>query len=154
MATKKRSANEMQGSSSSLPAPFSSEKDYELFIIERDLLARIVLKQHCAYRRIDIIDRMKTVLKALDQCLQKPPQTRTAEIPHLRRVIERAAERFFQQLSMGLMIPMSTVCVGVLGRLLAILNRVNVDTATRTMPSSFSGHGYELDRDEGIPIDR
>ncbi len=130
---------------------FASVKDHELFMIERDILARIVLKQHCAYRRIDIIDRIKTVVKALDQFLREPHHKwRNSE--HLRRLIRQAAERFFQQLSMGLMIPMSATCLGTLGRLMAILDR---DTACNTDKKVISSAcGMFDDDDEGVKIER
>ena len=152
MTMKKRQAHEIDGISVSSFAPFASEKDHELFIIERDLLARVVLKQHCAYRRIDIIDRIKSVLKGLDRFLSHP-QTRAGQTDGLHRLIGHAAERFFQQLSMGLMIPMSTVCLGAFGRLTAILHRINLK-ANGNIPLNISGLGYTIDEDEGIQIDR
>lgn len=153
MAPKKRQAREVDGISAHSFAPFASEKDHELFIIERDLLARVVLKQHCAYRRIDIVDRIKSVLKGLDQFLNHP-QTREEQIYALNRLIGYAAERFFQQLSMGLMIPMSIVCLGAFSRLTAILYRMKFGKANGNIPLSLSGLGYTIDEDEGIQIDR
>ena len=146
---------ELGPSSSSVFGPFPSERDHEMFMIERDLLARIVLKQHCAYRRIDIMDRIKTVVKALDQYLRNPDFD-IERCEKLRRLINIASERFFQQVSMGLMIPMSTVCLGALGRLSALLDRITNSKGVNDHIPNILGSQYtcHADDDDGIRIDR
>jgi hypothetical protein len=87
------------------------------------VLARVVYKQHCALRRIDILDRVKAVVRLIDKFLANPADM----LPNISMIIvtvERASERFFQQLTKGLMIPMSTVCLGSLARISEILKRI------------------------------
>jgi hypothetical protein len=153
MTTRKRQIHEIDASSTSSSAMFASVKDHELFMIERDVLARIVLKQHCAYRRIDILDRIKTVVKALDQFLREA-RHKSWNSEHLRRLIRQASERFFQQLSMGLMIPMSATCLGSLGRLMAILDRGTACNTDKKVISSVCRGMLDDDDDEGVKIER
>lgn len=122
-------------------------------MIERDLLARIVLKQHCAYRRIDIIDRLKNVVKGVDSLLESGDMNAHL-IEKLRKPTQRASERFFQQLSMGLMIPMSVVCLGALGRISTLIERLDIFTAYEPSISHPIGTRLSLSDDEGVRIDR
>jgi hypothetical protein len=125
----------------------------ELLMIERDLLARIVLKQHCAYRRIDIIDRLKNVVRGVDSLLESGDMNAQL-IEKLRKPTQRASERFFQQLSMGLMIPMSVVCLGALGRISTLIERLDIYTAYEPSISHPIGTRLSLSDDEGVRIDR
>jgi hypothetical protein len=64
--------------------------------------------------------------------------------------IHSASERFFQQISMGLMLPISMVCIASLARISALVNTMtfrNLDAA-----SVYHLNGFELD--EGEPVER
>jgi hypothetical protein len=120
--------------------PFKTFRDKELFEIERNILARMVYKSHYQYRRIDVFDRLKRLIKLADDFLT----SRNANsVPDVISAIEIAAERFFQQISMGLMITQSMTCVAALGRLMEIMRRVPF---THSQPT--------MDDDEGVPVER
>ena len=132
-----------QSSASSCQSiPFKTVRDYELFEIDRNILARMVYKSHYQYRRIDIFDRLKRLIKLADEFLS----SRAVDlVPHLISATERAAERFFQQMSMGLMITQSMTCLAALGRLMEILRRI---------PCGHEGALLDSFDDEGIPVER
>ena len=121
-------------------APFASKRDFEMCEIERNILARVVYKSTSQFKRNEILSRLKVVVKFVDLLiLQKDSNL----IPNVSRTVKIASERFFQQLSMGLMIPMSLVCVASLGRLFEILSRA-------TVPILMDDDGP----DDGVPVDR
>ena len=128
-----------EGSSSD---PFLTLRDKELFEIDRNILARIVYKNQFQYKRIDVLDRVKSLVKLVDEFLITKD---LRMIPTLIESIELAAERFFQQLSMGLMITFSMTCVGALGRLAEIVRRIPSGSHVRPIHSP---------NDEGVPVDR
>lgn len=149
MSKRKRSleqlhSNEVKSSS----VLFNTERDHEAFLIERDLLARIVLKQHYAFKRLDIMDRLKVLVKHLDE-IQANGKFDTIGIEKLRALIGRASERFFQQLSMGLMVPISSICLGSLSRLSALLARTKAVSSTGTWVGTET-----FDEDIGVRIHR
>ena len=120
-------------------SPFLCERDIDLFQIERNILARIVYKNTAQYRRNEIMNRIKAVVKVSDKLMQ---DGNDKLVPHLLQLIKIASERFFQQLSMGLMIPISMVCVGCLARLYELLRRLPYNSPVL------------LEQDEGEPVDR
>ena len=120
--------------------PFLNLREKELFEVDRNILARAVYKNHYQFRRIDILDRIKNLVKVIDSFLSSADIT---HIPKLLKATELAAERFFQQLSMGLMIPMSITIVAAIGRIAEIARRVpQVMNVTND------------DDDYGVPVDR
>ena len=120
---------------------FGSLRDKEMFEIERNILTRIVYKNHYQFRRIDIIDRVKMLVKALDELYVRND---TASIPQLLREVEWASERFFQHVTMGLMVTLSMTCIASLARIAEILRRVPAKPT----------HMSIVDGDEGVPIAR
>ena len=112
-----------------------------MFEIERNILTRIVYKNHYQFRRIDIIDRVKMLVKALDELYVRND---TASIPQLLRAVEWASERFFQHVTMGLMVTLSMTCIASLARIAEILRRVPAKPT----------HMSIVDGDEGVPIAR
>jgi hypothetical protein len=144
----KRGLNELDPSQHCYP--FFSPRDKDLFELERDVLARIVYKQHCAFRRINIIDRVKAVVRLLDKLLVSPKDM-LSKLPTVVTALERASERFFQQLTMGLMIPISTVCLGSLARVAEIIKRIPNQISN---PGTVTQEYFVYDDDEGIQIER
>ena len=127
-------------------AVFASTRDREMFDIDRSILARIVYKNQYQFRRLDILDRVKTLVKQLDEFTVTGNK---GMIPMIIESAQLASERFFQHMSMGLMLPMSMVCLGSLGRVVEIVRRIpQVGVVTVT-----AGHS-SMDDDEGIPIER
>lgn len=118
--------------------PFSSRRDKELFDLERNLLARIVYKNQYQFRRIDFLDRLKKLVKDLDEFMVcNDPLI----IAPLLNTITLASERVFQSIAMGLIVPICMVCVAALARLAEILQKC-------TQLSN------ENNLDEGVPIER
>lgn len=142
--SRKRPLEELDSRSQS--APFLTQRDKELFEIDRNILARVIYKIHFQYHRIDLLERLKTLVKLVDEFLML---VSVSMIPQLIEAIEKAAERFFQQLSMGLMITQSMTCVGALARLSEILRRIPVAHSKVSDRTQF-----EDEFDEGIPVDR
>ena len=128
---------------------FESQRDLDLFEVERNILGRVVYKNKAQFRRNDILERVKVVVKHMDQLLSHP-STRVHSA--LLSCIRAASERFFQQLTMGLMIPMSMVCVGALGRVFEILHRMPLSPQPDSM-RKVSG-SCDTDYDDGVPVDR
>lgn len=120
---------------------FHSEHDRELFELDRNVLSRIVYKNQYQFRRIDILDRVKVVIKMIDLFLKTGD---SSLVPLLLERIYIASERFFQHVAMGLMLPLSLTCVAALARLGDILRRV-----PRKMESDSA-----FDSDEGEIISR
>lgn len=154
MTSRKRPLDDSEAkSSSSRSAGVLPDRDRELLMIERDLLARIVLKQHCAYKRIDIIDRLKQVVKAVDTLLTGA-LVNSQQTVKLRIATERASERFFQQMSMGLMIPMSVACLGALGRIRKLLERLYFNKTDDIITADTICTAASCSDDEGVRIER
>lgn len=124
---------------------FASQRDREMFDIDRSVLGRIVYKNQYQFRRLDIIDRVKALVKQLDEFYA------TGNMSMKQSIIasaQLASERFFQQMSMGLMLPISMVCLASLGRVVEIVRRIpEVDETVIVTYSSMAD-------DEGIPIER
>lgn len=124
---------------------FASQRDREMYDIDRSVLGRIVYKNQYQFRRLDIIDRVKALVKQLDEFYA------TGNISMKQSIIasaQLASERFFQQMSMGLMLPISMVCLASLGRVIEIVRRIpEVDGTVIVAYSSMAD-------DEGIPIER
>jgi hypothetical protein len=117
-------------------------RDKELFEIDRNIIARIVYKGQYQYRSIDLLERVKSLVKLIDEFIISKD---TRMLPQVIDAVERAAERYFQQLSMGLMVPQSMAAVGGLSRLAEILRRIPVS------------HPISIDMnniDEGVPVPR
>jgi hypothetical protein len=66
-------------------------------------------------------------------------------VPSILQLVDIASERFFQQLTMGLMVPLSITCVAAIARL--------GDTLRRTTPKLEALSGIQTD-DEGEFIAR
>jgi len=135
--TRKRSLSQ----DTSLP-PFLSERDRELFEVDRNILARIVYKNQYQFRRIDILNRVKHLVKSIDLFLKTGDMSL---VPSILQLVDIASERFFQQLTMGLMVPLSITCVAAIARL--------GDTLRRTTPKLEALSGIQTD-DEGEFIAR
>ena len=135
--TRKRSLSE----GTSLHA-FLSERDRELFEVDRNILARIVYKNQYQFRRIDILNRVKHLVKSIDLFLKTGDMSL---VPSILQLVDIASERFFQQLTMGLMVPLSITCVAAIARL--------GDTLRRTPSKLEALSGIQID-DEGEIIAR
>jgi hypothetical protein len=125
---------------------FASQRDKEMFDIDRSVLGRIVYKNQYQFRRLDIIDRVKDLVKQLDEFYATGNMSMIQSIIALAQL---ASERFFQQMSMGLMLPISMVCLGSMGRIVEIVRRIPVVDAGTVIVAHSS-----MDDDEGIPIER
>jgi len=147
MLGQKRTASHLDAVESESCFPFFSPRDKELYDMERDVLARVVYKQHCAFRRIDILDRIKAVVRLMDK-LSSSPSEMFHKSELLLVAVHRASERFFQQLTMGLMIPMSSVCLGSLARVSEIIQRIpkNISSVTNIAGIDDDDCGEPLDR--------
>ncbi len=122
-------------------APFASKRDKEFFEIERNILARFVYKNQYQFRRIDILERVKRMVKQLDEFMvTRDPRM----IGSILQTIAWASERFLQNIAMGLVLPVSMVCVAAMARVAEILR--SISTPTQTIDETLM--------DEGIPIER
>jgi hypothetical protein len=140
---KKRSLGD--DSSDISQSAFQSERDRELFEVDRNILARVAYKNQYQFRRIDVLDRVKQLVKVVDMFMK------TADlslIPTLLHRINIASERFFQQLRMGLMVPLSMTCVAALARLADIVRRIPhiSEGAPGAPPYEFEDEGERIER--------
>jgi hypothetical protein len=127
---------------------FASLRDKELFEIERNILARFVYKNQYQLRRIDILERVKELVKDLDEFLIRADPKM---VDQLLEKIKFASERFFQNITMGLILPISMVCVASMARIAEILQKLN-----RAEPIAQTVLDNKCDDlwDEGIPVSR
>lgn len=128
--------------------PFASVRDRELFEIDRNILARFVYKNQYQFRRIDILERVKRLVKDLDEFLVRRDHKMVGPILESIKV---SSERFFQNISMGLILPISMVCVAAMARLAEILQKVVRPTL---VADGVIGSNDGDDWDEGVPVDR
>jgi hypothetical protein len=120
--------------------PFSDLREKELFETDRNILARVVYKHSYQFRRLRYLGDMKRVVVLCDRFLESS----TSEVPRILLAIQRAAEWWFQQLSIGQNLPHALTITACLARLAEILKRI--DGSTRA-----SNH-FAADDDEGVPV--
>ena len=136
------------GDEAKCASPFATVRDKELFEIERNILARFVYKNQYQFRRIDILERVKRLVKELDEFLVRGD---LKMVDPMLETIALASERFFQNISMGLVLPISMVCVASMARLAEILRKVpRTIQPTGVIP----GLSRDDEWDEGVPIAR
>lgn len=139
--------NKKRQISDTIPSDSSGVSPEDRLKIDRNVLARVVYKSQSQYRRLDIIERLKTVVKLTDSILLAPTR------PLMEKLvvsIHLASERFLQQISMGLMLPISMVCVASLARIAALVKTVSFRNCDTT--PVYHSNGVELD--EGEPVER
>ena len=122
-------------------SPFLTKRDLEMFEMERNILTRIIYKNQLQFRRIDILNRLKSLVKALDELYQLRQTNRIIETLGM---LESASERFFQHVTMGLMLTLSMTCVACLARIAEVLRRIPV---VMELSGTYNG-------DEGVPVVR
>ena len=122
--------------------------DLEAFLVDRNFLSRFVYKNTNQYRRIDVLNRVAQAVKMIDKYLDGAEEASS--------VINRckyAAERFFQQIGMGLNIPYSLAVVAGLARICDILQTQVMRKSECCLNTSLGNSGM-FDNDLGEEVER